>query len=438
MMKKSLLFLCSIWLFGCDGSSSQSEDQPAYVELGPAGGVATVSYDANNGFLQFIPELDLQDYHGASQGRELFIATWLPAPGSRELLDGFGPLAITDSCTGCHETSARAESLKSDGSTGDGILFRLADKNGAVDPFLGGQLQTFSADGSPEGFVTWTKGSSDEILFHLNDAMNPLAEGVSLGPRLSPQLIGMGLLDLVPESVILDYQDIEDSNSDGISGRAHQLETCIGRFGWKGVHCTLESQVAGAFHQDMGLTSSYNPAEPCTEQQEVCELMPSGGSPEVSDASLEAINDFLTILAVPERRNGSSIAFQQGRKLFMDVGCNACHRESLTTGEVTRFPILSNQTFYPYTDLLLHDMGADLSDGVKEGSAEPAEWKTPPLWGLGLIEGDGQSRFLHDGRAEDLQSAILWHGGEAQSAKQAFVELTEEDKQLLLDFLRSI
>jgi CxxC motif-containing protein (DUF1111 family) len=303
---------------------------------------------------------------------------------------------------------------------------------------MGPQLQTFAEDGVPEGAVTWSEGSDKEVLFHLNDNVDALGEGVALAPRLSPQLVGMGLLDLVPESVILEYEDSNDTDMDGISGRANHQGECIGRFGWKAIHCSLKGQVAGAFNEDMGLTTSINPAEPCTDNQGICALYPSGGEPEVSDNSLEAINDFLTILAVPERRIDDEPLFLQGKAVFESIGCNACHRETLSTGEVERFPILSNQVFYPYTDLLLHDMGSDLSDGAKEAGAEPAEWRTPPLWGLGLIEGDGQSRFLHDGRAADIATAILWHGGEAEASKEAYVELSEEDRNALLSFLRSI
>ncbi|WP_025564362.1 di-heme oxidoredictase family protein [Psychromonas sp. SP041] len=441
-MNKKTYLLLSLMLAGCGGGGSDNSASETgadtVFDLGPAGGVATVEYSENNNFLQFIPDLDISDYHGASQGRELFIATWSPAPGDRDLLDGYGPLAITDSCSNCHEASARAESLKSDGSTGNGILFRLRDEDGNEDPLLGPQLQTFSEDNIPEGTVTWSEGSNKEVLFHLNNNQYSLADGVALAPRLSPQLVGMGLLDLVSESTILEYEDINDSDMDGISGRANQQSECIGRFGWKAIHCTLKGQVAGAFQQDMGLTTTLNALEPCTESQSVCALYPSGGKPEVSDNSLEAINDFLTILAVPERRIDDESEFMAGKALFESTGCDACHRETLQTGDIERFPILSNQVFYPYTDLLLHDMGEDLSDGAKEAGAEPTEWRTPPLWGLGLIEGDGKSRFLHDGRASDLDTAILWHGGEAQASKEAFVELTEEQRNTLLAFLRSI
>ncbi|MEJ6122918.1 hypothetical protein MT390_13705 [Vibrio sp. 2-Bac 85] len=438
-MKSKLYLLLNILLVGCGGSDGASDSVvDNTLVLGATGGVATVEYQENNGFLQFIPDLDIQEYNGASQGRELFIATWGPAPGARDLLDGYGPLAITDSCANCHESSSRAESLKSDGSTGNGILFRLRDIEGNVDSMLGAQLQTYSADGVPEGSVSWSEGSSNEILFHLNDNVNALDEGIVLAPRLSPQLIGMGLLDLVPESVILEYQDINDTDMNGISGRANQQQQCIGRFGWKAIHCSLDGQIVGALQQDMGLTSTLNPAEPCSDNQGICNIYPSGGDPEVSDKSVQDINDFLTILAVPERRINNHETFLAGRALFNSTGCNACHRETLSTGEVERFPILSNQTFYPYTDLLLHNMGPELSDGAKESGAEADEWRTPPLWGLGLIEGDEKSRFLHDGRALTIEQAILWHGGESESAKETYSQLTNDEKDALLAFLRAI
>ncbi|MFG1489201.1 di-heme oxidoredictase family protein, partial [Oceanospirillum sp. HFRX-1_2] len=172
--------------------------------------------------------------------------------------------------------------------------------------------------------------------------------------------------------------------------------------------------------------------------QSVCSDNPNGGKPEVSESSLLAVDDFLFAIAVPERRIKNQTTFDKGRALFHEVGCQSCHRPSLTTATSEKYPHLSGQTFYPYTDLLLHDMGEDLSDGAKEEGALPSEWRTPPLWGLGLMEDDGQSRFLHDGRAKTLEDAILWHGGEAKLARQNVEALSAADRDALLAFLRAI
>lgn len=408
----------------------------------PPGGVATVKFDPNQPFLQFLPGLDLSQLATVSQGRELFIAEWEMAPGTRPLLDGLGPLAIADACATCHLPTGRAASLNPDGTIGVGLLFRLGTANGEADPHFGGQLQTLSTVDLPEGEVHWQDIGLGEPSFLFSSAVQPLAEGIELGPRLSPQLTGVGLLQLVPEAEIVQYQDPEDSDGNGISGRVHRLQRegrdCVGRFGWKAMHCTLRGQSAGALQQDMGLTTSINLQEPCTDSQTICDNQPSGGEPEVSDTSLDAINDFLTVLAVSERRMDDENRFNRGADLFEEVGCHNCHRPQLTTGEHSRFTMLNQQTIYPYTDLLLHDMGESLSDGVKEGDAEPQEWRTPPLWGIGLIEGREDSRFLHDGRAQTIAEAIAWHGGEARNAKEGFDHLTDEQRSDLLYFLRGI
>ena len=392
--------------------------------------------------MQFIPGLKLEELASAAQGRELFIADWTMAPGSRELLDGLGPLFVAPACDSCHLPDRRAAALNDDGTIGTGLLFRLGDEYGNPDPHFGGQLQNRATVGNPEGSVSWTDGGQGKPIFHIVTADGNLAEGIALGPRQSPQLTGMGLLNLVPEAHILQWQDSDDANQDGISGRAHRLyregRHCLGRFGWKAMHCTLRGQSAGAFLQEMGLTTPLNPQEPCTDQQPICAQQPSGGTPEVSETSLAAINEFLTLLAVPARRINNIDDFNRGADLFEQSGCDACHRPTLVTGEHPLFEQLNHQTIYAYTDLLLHDMGDALADGVREGDASSREWKTPPLWGLGLLEGQGESRFLHDGRAKTLEQAILWHGGEADSSRRRYQALNDDERQLLLQFLRSI
>lgn len=408
----------------------------------PVGGSATVNFDPDFSFLQFIPALDLIELKTASQGRELFVGEWTAAPGARPLLDGLGPLTIASACADCHLSAGRAATLSPEGKVGVGLLFRLGDSNGNADPYYGGQLQTAATLGNSEGTVSWHWNDTQRPVFTLITNAGPLSPDIHLGPRLSPQLVGMGLLDLVTLQDILSREDANDSDGDGISGRAHwvqgngQLE--LGRFGWKAMQPSLKHQSAGAMHQDMGLTTSINPNEPCTAQQTVCAQQLSGGQPEVSDESLAAINDFLSLLAVPERRISNQEHFDQGANIFDAIGCADCHQPTLTTGISERYPLLSNQLIYAYTDLLLHDLGEALSDHVKEGDAQPSEWRTPPLWGLGIVESVPGSRFLHDGRAESIEQAIIWHGGEALNAKQNFSELSNKDKQTLLTFLRAI
>lgn len=446
MIKKQYLLAAAIILLsGCNSSDSNNENSSVNNEVlswQPNAGNATAEFDPDFPFLQFIPGLDLSDLSNASKGRELFTAKWTPAPGSRPLLDGLGPLTITSACSNCHFVSGRTPSLEANGDVGLGLLFRLGDSLGNHDPYYGGQLQTAATIGSSEGHVSWKFDANKKPIFTLTTYQMELTEGIHLGPRLSPQLVGIGLLDLVSEQDILSREDEFDSNNDGISGRAHWRtvngKKVLGRFGWKAMQPSLEHQSAGAFQQDMGLTTSINPSEPCTPLQTNCADQPNGGEPEVSDSSLFAINDFLTLLSVPARRIDNQETFDQGANIFADIGCAQCHQPTLTTADSSQYPLLANQLIYPYTDLLLHDMGEELSDYVKEGDANPREWRTPPLWSLGLIEKVEGSRFLHDGRAATLEEAIIWHGGEAMNAKDNFNSLSINDKKILLNFLRAI
>ena len=449
-MKKTIILFLTVMLAACGGgqnsktkpaNSQPTQDSPQSRNWTPVAGKATTEFQPGLQFLQFIPELDLSSLPQAALGRELFVADWTMAPGSRTLLDGLGPLFVSQACDNCHLPAGRAAALNDDGSIGAGLLFRLGNEAGAVDPHYGGQLQNRATVGNPEGTVSW-QDTGGKPVFMLTQAGQSVADGINLGPRQSPQLTGVGLLELVPEEQILSAADPSDQNNEGISGKAHRLnregKDCIGRFGWKAMHCTMRGQSAGALQQDMGLTTPLNPAEPCTDSQSICADQPSGGAPEVSEASLSAINEFLTLLAVPARRVTNQERFDQGADLFDQVGCADCHRPTFVTGSHPKFSQLSNQTIYAYTDLLLHDMGDDLSDGVREGDALANEWKTPPLWGIGLIEGRGESSFLHDGRAKTIAEAIRWHGGEAAASRSAYNSLPEEQQNLLLEFLRSI
>lgn len=423
------------------GGSTPTAETPL-VWTAP-GGSATVPVDAEAPFMQYSAQIDASEMVGVSQGRELFLAEWQAAPGPRALLDGLGPLFNANSCATCHAVDGRVAPLSDDGSTTPAILFRLGNASGDVHPTYGGQLQSSATSGLAEGLVTWSRNAvSGTVDFLATLFGTATLDGYALGPRISPHLVGMGLLDLVPESRLLEYADPDDQNGDGISGRAHWVTeeglTRIGRFGWKAINASLRTQNAGAMHQDMGLTTPVNSLENCSAGQSVCDSEASGGSPEVSDASLTAVVDFMTVLAVPDRRITEQAAFDRGARLFNATGCVACHRPTLITGTSSRFPSLTGQTIYPYTDLLLHDMGPALSDGVKEKDAGPSEWRTPPLWGIGLVEQKVGARFLHDGRASTLREAIEWHGGEAQAARDRFLDLSENDQQSLLQFLRGI
>ena len=263
--------------------------------------------------------------------------------------------------------------------------------------------------------------------------------------RTAQAMVGLGLLEAIKESDILALSDPEDKNADGISGKPNQVwdvkqkKTVLGRFGWKANQPNVEQQSAGAFLGDMGLTTSLFPNQNCTKVQEQCMKAPSGGELEVPDDILEKVVFYASMLAVPARRNVEDKNVLRGEELFKDSGCQSCHVAEFTTGNSVLYPELSQQTIRPYTDLLLHDMGEGLSDNRPDYEATGSEWRTPPLWGIGLVEKvNKHTRFLHDGRARNLSEAILWHGGEANESKTSFIEMPKDDRKALLAFLNSL
>ncbi len=448
---------------GTDDNASSTPNQPSNptpptapdlpetdIDWLPAGGNATISANISRPLLQIIPNLPSSALGGISTGRELFIAEWTPAEQGRVLFDGVGPLFNANACTQCHSAEGRKPIYAVNGELSDAILFRLGNKQGIAHAYYGEQMQhqSITSDIETEGEMRYVATASQNdkpagIQFNFSPANlnQPLGDSAISG-RISPQLVGMGLLDLIPEANIIAAADPEDSNKDGISGRVHWVndgtQQRIGRFGWKAINSSLRTQNANAMSQDMGLTTSVFMDPNCTASQPICWTSPNGGSPEVSDSSLDAVTDFMTALAVPERRANDLSAFNKGAQLFAQVGCASCHTPKQKTGDSMRFPLLSQQIIYPYTDLLLHDMGAALDDGVKEKNAESYEWRTPPLWGIGIVARDPEARFLHDGRASSLTEAIMWHGGEAEKTKTRFIQLPATQKETLLSFLKSI
>ena len=264
-----------------------------------------------------------------------------------------------------------------------------------------------------------------------------------ISPRLAPQVIGMGLLEAVPAATILAQADPDDSNGDGISGRANEVpgedgSPTLGRFGWKAGRATVRQQVAAAFNGDIGITSPLFPEENCPPVQTACREAPNGGTPEVTPSRLDSVDLYARTLAVPALRDATDTQVRRGFKLFEEFGCVSCHLPTLETGP-SDIEALAHQVFHPFTDLLLHDMGDGLADGRPEFGAGGREWRTPPLWGLGLLEEVNGFRFLlHDGRARTPAEAILWHGGEAQAAMEAFRDAPAEEREALLRFLESL
>jgi CxxC motif-containing protein (DUF1111 family) len=453
-------------LVACTGSTDDRADStdvvaPSADELARSGGDATVDEAGASAFALGIESLDREQRRAFAVGNNFFNDNWVTAPASTEGRDGLGPVFNAQSCSSCHLRDGRAKPPTTADDPERGILLRLSvvDANGDVvpDPVYGGQLQDRAILGvEPEGriTITWTTitgayadGTSYELMrpeYTIDDlAYGPLADGVMISPRIAPAVFGVGLLEAIPAETIEALADPDDLDGDGISGRVNRVpgpdgELAVGRFGWKANVATVRQQNAGAFNGDIGITTNVEPNEPCTPAQAACTAAPTGGSPEVDDLKLDRVTFYTRTLAVPARRDVGAADTTAGSDLFVELACSSCHVPELRTGP-SDLPALANQTIRAYTDLLVHDMGDALADGRPDGLATGTEWRTAPLWGIGLVdEVNGHTRFLHDGRARSLTEAILWHGGEAETSKQGFLRLSASQRAQLIAFLESL
>jgi CxxC motif-containing protein (DUF1111 family) len=428
-------------------------------------GKATVLDETRDAFSLPIPELSEAHRRRFFVGNSLFNQNWVGAPASVESRDGLGPLFNARSCSGCHFKDGRGHPPET-GQPLSSLLLRIsmAQQKGPRgeplgDPIYGDQIQGSARPGGPpeaEVYIDYAPlygafadGERFELLSpsyrleHLG--YGALAKSTLLSARVPPSMVGLGLLEEIPEAELLALADPGDSDHDGISGRINRVlelgrdTPAIGRFGWKAEQPSVLQQTAAAFLGDMGLTSRLLREENHNPSQLAAAGLPSGGEPEVADELLDAVALYARTLAVPARRNHNDPRVAHGEDLFASIGCAACHVPSLRINASVDIPELGHGTIHPYTDLLLHDLGPELSDERPAFVAEGSEWRTPPLWGIGLVEKvNGHTRFLHDGRARDFKEAILWHGGEAQIAKLRFTELNQPERQDLLAFLRSL
>tara|TARA_B110000037_G_scaffold186635_1_gene216721 strand:+ start:1409 stop:2740 length:1332 start_codon:yes stop_codon:yes gene_type:complete len=396
-------------------------------------------------------------------GNSLFSQNWVSAPASTTARDGLGPTFNARACANCHFKDGRGSPLVN-GQNSSGFLMRISlpgqDANGNAIPVpnYGEQIQDRSNFGIP--FEAKVNVSYDNIYGFYADGTtyelrNPTytfteqqygsLSGVETSPRIATQTIGLGLIDALPDAEILKFVDEFDSNNDGISGRAnytYDIESNtqkMGRYGWKANVATLKQQVASAFHGDMGLTSSLFTENNCPTPQQDCFDAPSGGELEVTDTQLDRVTFYQATLAVPNRRNFQEESVLKGRKLFNEMNCISCHATNQKTGSSKFTPLLDDTRIRPYSDFLLHDMGEALADNRSDFLATGQEWRTQPLWGIGLIDAVNNHTFLlHDGRARNIEEAILWHGGEADNSKLSFKNLSAEDRQNVLDFINSL
>ena len=417
-----------------------------------------------NAFSLPLPGLAAAERKSFFVGNSFFNQNWVSAPSSIKSRDGLGPLFNARSCSACHFKDGRGRPPEA-GELPQSMLVRISrpgrGEHGAPvpDSHYGDQLQGEAIGGvrrEAEVRVRYRElagAFADGEPYSLRapeltlDALGhgPLADGLMTSARVAPALVGLGLLEAVPEAALRQREDPDDRDGDGVSGRASHVPSTaharveLGRFGWKAEQPSVLDQTAAAFVGDMGITSALLPNENHTAWQKDCLERASGGTPELTAQVLESVVLYVRTLAVPSRRAPGEPDVQRGERLFEQLGCVACHAPSLTTSKTAEPVELAERTIHPYTDLLLHDLGEPLSDHRPSFSADGAEWRTAPLWGIGLLERvNGHSFLLHDGRARGLREAILWHGGEAEKAKRAFVRLSQRDRAALLAFLESL
>jgi CxxC motif-containing protein (DUF1111 family) len=432
-------------------------DAPA--DLARLGGPATVEIATPDSFGLSAPGITSEERRAFSVGNSFFRDNWVAAPASTEGRDGLGPLFNANSCSACHADDGRGRPPLARGEVGLGLVVFVSprDADGAPHPLYGKQLQDQGISGvAPEAEIVlravpvpgvYPDGTKFELVrwetSFERPAYGPLGD-VRTSLRIGPQVIGGGLLEAVPDAAIAARSDPEDRDGDGISGRVHMVPGAdgtrrVGKFGWKASQPTLDGQVMAALHEDMGITNDAHPAESLSAGERAAVTAPSGGSPEADAHKVGRIAHYCRVLAVPMQRDAAAPTVERGRRLFTDAGCTACHVPTMSTGDASPVALLRNATFHPYTDLLLHDMGEGLADDRRDGDATGREWRTPPLWGIGLVETvNGHTRFLHDGRARNLEEAVLWHGGEAQRSRDRFMAMPAADRKALLAFLESL
>jgi CxxC motif-containing protein (DUF1111 family) len=435
-------------------------------ELAPeaqSGGQLSLAVDGAGAFAQPAPLLDTAQRQRFDEARGAFVQKWVVPflPGGPW---GLGPVANADACVACHAGNGRGLPPASEDEPIKSMLVRLSipgdGKNGAPrpEPNYGEQLNNLGVNDrvSEEGQVRlrWSERSvefldGDQVVLRRPQIQfvdlnyGPLARNTLTSLRIAPATLGMGLLDAVADSAITERAARQSEL--GLNGRPNWVwdglrhKAVLGRFGWKANQPNLAQQVAAAFHGDIGVTSAYFPEEQCTKVQDSCAGMPPGARPELLKHPFDGVMYYLRAGAVPARRNVSSPEVQRGEALFAAAGCAGCHAPELRTGDYPAFPALANQVIRPYSDLLLHDMGEDLADARPDFKASGRDWRTPPLWGLGLHAAvSGRVALLHDGRAASISEAILWHGGEAERARENFRAMPRADRAALLQFLQSL
>ncbi|MEM5477874.1 di-heme oxidoredictase family protein [Pacificibacter sp. AS14] len=460
-------------------------------EENPAGKATTRARTDHDAFSQSSDSLSFEQELDFKLGNGLFKKLWVSSPSSTLASDGLGPVYNARSCQRCHLKDGRGHTPEGADDSRVSMFLRLsvptpddmplteietylaaldgdaATPRTAPEPTYGGQLQDLAIQGhaaEAQMDISYTEQhialSDGEVAslrvpsYSMSDAgYGDFAPDVQISPRVAPPMIGLGLVEAIPVADILAREDVDDADGDGISGRAQVVWSSefntpiLGRFGWKAGHGTVKEQSADAFAGDIGISSplAKRPFGDCTEAQAECRSAVHGDGDargdEIDSEGLDLVAFYSRNLAVPARRDVDDPQVLQGKELFYNIGCASCHTPKYVTHrlEDEKSKAQSFQLIWPYSDFLLHDMGEGLADGRPELRATGTEWRTPPLWGIGMTEQvSGHTQFLHDGRARSLLEAVLWHGGEAQSARDTVVDMPSEDRAALVRFLESL
>lgn len=447
----------------------------------PAGALTHKKALNTNAFSHSSANMNFERELNFKVGNALFRRVWASSPSSTQASDGLGPLFNARACQRCHIKDGRGHPPANSDDNNISMLMRLsipattpAEKalldsgkaNSINDPIYGGQLQDHSVAGlhSEGKFIIHYTETPIQLADNESASLRkphyrfqalkygPLSDAIRYSPRIAPQMIGLGLLEAIKEEDILKQADPHDKDNNGISGKAQQVwsqehnKMMLGRFGHKAGMPTLNQQNQSAFSGDIGLGTPLFPKATgdCTAAQTLCLELPTGNSKQYSNLEVDQTMTDLVLhysrnLAVPARREPSHSDVLAGKALFYQSGCIDCHTPKYITPRKTLAIEQSRQLIWPYTDLLLHDMGEGLADHFIEAKADGKEWRTPPLWGMGLTPTvNGHSFYLHDGRARNLLEAILWHGGEAEAAKNSVVQMNKKQRQQLIRFVESL
>ncbi len=457
-----ILFLVTSLISSCKKDVAQDpvsayEDGEEY-----SGGKNITVFDATSfAFNHSLPILSDSDETKFSVGNSFNRNNWVIAPSSTVGRDGLGPLYNALSCSGCHNLDGRGQPPLP-GEATISMVYKLSSPGTGIhgEPLgvtnFGDQLNNRAIPGvTTEGDVnisyievpgSYPDGTTYSLRQPTYTFQNSALNGVMYSPRVAPKMTGTGLMDAIAEGTILANADENDANGDGISGRPNYVwdyvknTTALGRIGWKAGQPSVKQQVAHAFSNDIGITSSLFPDENLSGTEVgLYASLPNGGTPEISDDIFNQVYFYTSTLAMPGRRDFKDADVLLGKTLFTQTGCVKCHVPKMQTGTHPDVAYLNNQTIFMYSDLLLHDMGSGLADGRPEFNATGNEWRTAPLWGVGLIKAVNNHEFLlHDGRARGVEEAILWHGGEAISIKTNFTKLSKDDRARLIKFVESL